>query len=325
MNLILRFYDAFPNFQSLGMLGKIIKKILAKTISIALGIVGPWYLNKDRNRPEYSIGYLSKDRIVEEDLIIVTLTSFPARIKYTYLSIECLMRQSIKPHKIILWLACEQFPGGLESLPPRLLEMQERGLDIRFTTDIRSHKKYFYTFLEFPKSKVITFDDDIYYHKHSISNLLDLHERYPDCIVANRCHRMCFDKKGNLLPYKRWQHNYNSEKPSYFLMHTSGAGVLFNGKAMLHECIFDEQLIKKLSPNSDDVWLKIGLLMNSKRVVTNSRYTKDFVAIKGSQTETLFSTNTHRGEKDKQLIECIQYFDLSDHIKKLRAKENESD
>src|SRR5690606_41001035 len=43
--------------------------------------------------------------------IIVSLTTFPARIKRVWLVVECLMRQSIKPDIIILYLAESQFPN----------------------------------------------------------------------------------------------------------------------------------------------------------------------------------------------------------------------
>ena len=76
--------------------------------------------------------------------IIVSLTSFPARIGVVWMVVESLMHQTLKPHKIILWLSKEQF-STIESLPKKLLAQRERGLEIRLVDgDIRSHKKYIY-------------------------------------------------------------------------------------------------------------------------------------------------------------------------------------
>ena len=286
MNFILKFYYAFPTDFAPGILRKVLNKVLAVLADYTLNAYYPNYLERTSLQPENSLALEGLDRIPEEELIIVSLTSFPARIDTSHLSIECLMRQSVKPHKIILWLAKEQFPEGLEGLPEKLLQMRAKGLEIRFTNDIRSHKKYFYSLLEYPNSKIVTFDDDLYYHKDAIKNLVELHAAYPGHIVANRCHQMRFDEDGNMLPYTKWHHNYNKEQPSYFLMHTSGAGVLFDGKSMLHAQTYDESLIKELSPNSDDVWLKISLLMNRKKVVTNNVFTKDFIAVRGSNLQT---------------------------------------
>ena len=48
----------------------------------------------------------------------------------------------MKPDKIILWLADTQF-SGMDSLPAELFGLQERGLTIRFCSDLKSHKKIF--------------------------------------------------------------------------------------------------------------------------------------------------------------------------------------
>lgn len=46
---------------------------------------------------------------ISEKKIVVSLTSFPARIKKVHIVIESLLNQTIKPDKIILWLSKEQF------------------------------------------------------------------------------------------------------------------------------------------------------------------------------------------------------------------------
>ena len=38
-----------------------------------------------------------------DEVVIVSLTSYPARISYVYLAIKSLMLQSYKPDRIILW------------------------------------------------------------------------------------------------------------------------------------------------------------------------------------------------------------------------------
>jgi RimJ/RimL family protein N-acetyltransferase len=85
--------------------------------------------------------------------IIVSLTSYPKRIETTWLAIETLLRQTVKPDKIILWLADTQFES-LEKIPRELREQQKRGLTIRFCDDLKSHKKYFYTMQEYKNKKV---------------------------------------------------------------------------------------------------------------------------------------------------------------------------
>ena len=46
--------------------------------------------------------------------VIVSLTTFPARISTVWITIETIFRQEVMPDRIVLWLAKEQFPfrGG---------------------------------------------------------------------------------------------------------------------------------------------------------------------------------------------------------------------
>src|SRR5690606_16598971 len=60
--------------------------------------------------------------------LIVSLTSFPARIDRLWLVVECILRQSYKPDRIILWLSKEQFTT-VNELPKSLLEQRSRGLE----------------------------------------------------------------------------------------------------------------------------------------------------------------------------------------------------
>src|SRR5690606_12332292 len=136
---------------------------------------------------------------------IVTLTSYPARINDVWISIESIFRQIRKPDRVILWLAHDQFPE--RDLPESLIQLQGRGLDIRYCEDIRSHKKYYYTMQAYPTDIVITIDDDTYYPANTISCLMEMHQQYPDSIVANRAHLMNY-KGDTLLPYHTWPRNY---------------------------------------------------------------------------------------------------------------------
>ena len=80
--------------------------------------------------------------------IIVSLTTFPKRIKTVHITIEQLLTQSVKPDKLILWLAEEQFPNKENDLPEDLLRLREFGLTIGWCKDLRSYKKLLPTLKE---------------------------------------------------------------------------------------------------------------------------------------------------------------------------------
>ncbi|QSS98025.1 hypothetical protein [Psychroflexus sp. ALD_RP9] len=245
--------------------------------------------------------------IKRENKYIVSLTSFPERITEVWISVMCLLNQTVKPDKIILWLAESQFKN--EILPKSLKILQNYGLEIRFCDDLRSHKKYLYCLQQFPESYIMTFDDDLFYDNRVVENLIKLKKKYPNSIVANRCHKITFSK-GNLKPYSNWYHNVIEKQPSYSLFHTSGGGVLFE-KRLLCDTTFDKELIRKLSLNSDDVWLKIMSIKSNLKTVTNNRYNKDFVTVGTTQRISLVKSNTKKGMKDIQLKRVINYFNLS--------------
>lgn len=305
-DFIYRVYFGLPNFGRIGKFGKgidramdiyVLKKIFDRlSAKLITGSTGEHGLNTEKRDETY----------------IVSMTSFPARIDEAWISLEYIMRQTFKPDRIILWLAEEQFPDKV--LPESLLAFQKRGLEIRFCDDLKSHKKYYYTILENPEANVITLDDDLYYDRYIIENLVGLHKKFPKNIVTNRAHKMTFSGT-KLKPYSKWDHNVTQSEPSFLLLHTSGAGTLFPPNILPKET-FDKNLIKTLSYRSDDVWLKIMSIFAGVKVVTNSKYNKDLITTGSTQAESLVSTNSKKGGKDIQLVNVMQHFDIkiSDYI-----------
>lgn len=67
--------------------------------------------------------------------IVVSLTSYPARIDTVWLTIETLLRQSMKPDELILWLADEQFPSK-DLLPKKLISQTKEDCKLNFVIRI---------------------------------------------------------------------------------------------------------------------------------------------------------------------------------------------
>ena len=92
---------------------------------------------------------------------------------------------------MILWLAKSQF-DDISVLPQKLVNLQKRGLTIRFCDDLRSHKKYFYVMQEHPEDIIVLADDDMFYPSDTLRKLIKMHKKYPKdinfffCIVIFR-------------------------------------------------------------------------------------------------------------------------------------------
>ena len=129
-----------------------------------------------------------------DERIIVSLTSFPARIEKAYLAIKSIMLQEVKPDEIILWLSDKQFEGV--GIPATLKELEEKGLQIKFCEDLRGHKKYFELVkAQRPNELILTFDDDIIYPPDSIKKVIKYHKLYPNAIITNRGHEITFSNQ----------------------------------------------------------------------------------------------------------------------------------
>lgn len=303
MKFLYQLYFALPQFKSLGFLGKVFTKINAMLLKRILDRYMPGYYL--RTASTAGLGITTEKRVVP---LIVSVTSFPARIEDVWISLESLLRQTVKPDAIILWLAKAQFSDV--NLPISLLNLQERGLTVRYCDDLRSHKKYFYAMQEFPEACIITFDDDLYYDENVIERLLTLYEQYPDCICTNRAHQIKIEN-GKVLPYRQWYHNAkNILTPTKSLLPTGGAGTLYPPNSF-PATAFDAELIRSLCFHADDVWLKLMATLNDKKTVTHTYYNKDFLTVSRTQNEKLVSQNVFDGGNDTQFQNVCNHFSIT--------------
>jgi hypothetical protein len=304
MDFLYRLYFALPNFGKVGLAGKIVNRGLAIALKKTLDAFVP---SKLKSSADTSYGLNTEPR---DEVYIVSMTSFPARIADIWITVDIILRQSFKPDQVILWLAKDQFDGV--PLPENLMALTDRGLTIRFCDeDLRAHKKYYYALSEFSDANIITIDDDLYYDSDFLKNLVLLHKKHPKCIVTNRAHRITFDEDGKLLPYRRWKHNVTDSEPSHLLVATGGAGTLYP-KGCFNAQVFNKELFKEMCFFADDIWLKIMALLNGTKVVTNQTYNKDFVTIRSSQKQKLVTTNVLHGGNDEQLNNIMKHFNISD-------------
>ncbi|MFH1119647.1 MAG: glycosyl transferase [Bacteroidota bacterium] len=302
MNCLYSIYFALPDFTKTGIIGKIVVRLQERILKRIFDRIMPAYFRRTANQAGSGINSELRD-----EKYIVSLTSFPARIDDIWISIETILRQSFKPDMIILWLAEEQFPD--KKLPESLRKLEKRGLTIQYCDDLRSHKKYYYAFKNYPDANIITLDDDLYYHRDVLKNVAELHRKYPGLICTNRAHKFTF-RNGLLNPYRKWKFNVTDALPSHLLVQTGGAGTLYP-PGSLSDQAFDKKLIRELCLHADDLWLKAMALKEKTLVVTNAKYNKDFLTIASTQRVKLVTTNVFDGGNDKQFKDVCEYFSIN--------------
>ena len=240
--------------------------------------------------------------------LIVSVTSYPARIKYVAGMLETIYSQIRVPDEVLLWLAEEQFPGKELDLPEELLSFQkDKGLIIRWCDDLKCHKKYFYTMQENPEAVVITVDDDIRYQNDTIERLYWGYLAFPEAVSACRVHLATFDEQGSLLPYDCWLPDIGSRlyEPSMQLVAIGCSGILYP-PGLLDQKLFDSEGIRKTCLFADDLWLKAIECISGVPVVqvAPARYLS---YVPGSQENALWHSNVTGNQNDRQLTDIRDY------------------
>lgn len=239
--------------------------------------------------------------------IIISLTTIPSRLDKVSLCIEGLLRQTIKPDKIILWLAKSEFKDII--LNEDLISQKKRGLEIHYCDNLKAHKKYYYTIKKYPNDIVITVDDDTYYPEDLIENMIKIYKDYKHCVICYAAHEITF-KNNEIQKYSAWNSlSPNAIKPSYMLMAVGWGGVLYPPYC-LNKNFLDKEKIKELCFYSDDLWLKAMELLNGTKVKKVNRYTKNWAVIPDTQKQALFNYNVIKGKNDIQLKNVLKEYNI---------------
>ncbi|MDA8566784.1 hypothetical protein N9K89_04560 [Schleiferiaceae bacterium] len=310
MNALLKIYFLLPHDKTLGIFSKAFNRLSAKLIKGILDGTVPRYFLK--TQAEYPKGF---NDIKRDKEVIISLTSFPGRIKDVWLVVECLFRQSYKADRIILWLSSKQFQDA--KIPQSLIDQKSRGLEIRFVEDdLRSHKKYFYAIQEFSSSILITVDDDVFYHKDVINTLMSAHTLHPNDVIANRAHKIRFEKNGKIRPYRKWVINCKSPNSSFLHVPTGVGGVLYPPNSLSLD-LLDVNVFKQLCFHADDLWLKAGSLLTNTKVFITKKYRQEFITVGETQRIKLVASNSLGGENDIQFRNVCEFFEL-DNLERFR-------
>ena len=182
--------------------------------------------------------------------VVVSMTSYPTRIKHSWLSLESLFRQDFDDYHVVLVLAKSQFPGG--KVPRRIRSLVLRGLEIIWVDrDGRSFDHLWPAYLRYPASRIISVDDDKFFPPDLVSKLMDESDNRPHTIVGWRGWEMKL--VGSELRFGEGWIRATRESPSEVLFMPPGNGSLYPPHS-LPEVTGDYETREKVCPDADDVW-----------------------------------------------------------------------
>lgn len=221
--------------------------------------------------------------------IVVSLTSFPGRIGVVSETVKSLLVQTMKPDRIILWLANEQFPNHERDLPDELIALKNYGLEILWCDDIRSYKKLIPTLRIVPNAIVVTADDDIYYRVHWLKGLYDAHLHNPQCVICYRATKFYLTNEGN---YKTIGGGHDLwPEPSYLHKLTGCGGVLYPVDVFYQDICRDD-IFMTICKTNDDIWFWLMAVLNRKKVYCPISDNVDIIEVKrAKKTPSLTSIN----------------------------------
>lgn len=265
-------------------------------------------LKKQLNTCEY--GITTKKRTPQ---LIVSLTSFPQRMYDIHFCLYSLLNQSLKPDRLILWLAEEEFPNKEKDIPNTVLSFLEKGLEIKWCKNIKSYKKLIPALKEYPDAITVTADDDIYYPVDWLEKLYQSYQKNPEYIHCHRAHKILFDTNNTIMPYKNWESETTEHSPSLKIFCTTGGGVLYPPQC-LYKDVLNEELFTKLAPNADDIWFWAMALLQGTKIKVVDDNIKQLTYINperelGLNNEiTLCSQNCGNGQNDIQLANVLKQY-----------------
>ncbi|WP_260483665.1 glycosyltransferase [Sphingomicrobium flavum] len=234
--------------------------------------------------------------------LIVSLTSYPARYDSLHLTLRSLLQQSIRPDRLILWLA----HGDIAALSKAVTTLSSAGLQIEATDDIRSFKKLVPSLERFPEATIVTADDDLYYPPDWLRTLVNAAaDAGKGMIQCHRAHRLGVDHDGKILSYAERQNDVAdaaARSASHDLLFTTGAGTLFPARS-LAPIVTDRSMFMRLCPHGDDLWFSwCAALAGTPVRKVGDRFR--LVSWPGSGNDSLWQAN-ERGRND-EMIAALQ-------------------
>ena len=248
---------------------------------------------------------LNKDN--RETILTCTLTSFPDRIDSVQYTIKSLFSQTVKPDRIVLWLAQSEFEGV--EMPESIKELQRRGLEVRYCDNFFGHKRYYKLVEEQRENEcIIMFDDDIIFPPYLIERLYTTWKKHPDCVVCERGQLLTFDGDKLINP-GLWSSisKVGLKTPSSRILASPGGGCLFPPHSLYKDAC-DTEIISKYALKTGDLWLMFMTIMNNTKIVRTHQYHRIFILSEKQQTVQLGREAIYNGRYMQTLYSLIEKY-----------------
>ncbi|MBQ8833245.1 MAG: glycosyltransferase [Paludibacteraceae bacterium] len=240
--------------------------------------------------------------------VIISLTSYPARMNSIMYTLRSLMTQTVKPDKIILWLTEGQYPRREADVPLEILNLRKYGLTIGwYDRPIRSYTKLIPALQQYPDAIIVTADDDIQYRKDWLEGLYKAYLNEPQMVHCYFSHKISMTDDG-CTPYNEWL-DVKTESTSYDNLLLGVGGVLYPP----HICYTDvchEDLFMECAPSEDDLWFWAMVVMNNSKIHVIHNENSATIPVPNVNNEFALYNENSLGRSDISLQKIISRYPM---------------
>lgn len=240
--------------------------------------------------------------------VIISLTSYPARMNSIMYTLRSLMTQTVKPDKIILWLTEGQYPRREADVPLEILNLRKYGLTIGwYERPIRSYTKLIPALQQYPDAIIVTADDDIQYRKDWLEGLYKAYLNEPQMVHCYFSHKISMTDDG-CTPYNEWL-DVKTESTSYDNLLLGVGGVLYPP----HICYTDvchEDLFMECAPSEDDLWFWAMVVMNNSKIHVIHNENSATIPVPNVNNEFALYNENSLGRSDISLQKIINRYPM---------------
>lgn len=268
---------------------------LADFLREALLVVSLWL--------PYFRGRVSKPEIP----VVASMTTYPPRIGLAWIAIETLLRQSVRPHRLLLVLSEEAFPGRV--VPSRIRAQTRRGLELLWVEkDGRSYDKLIPVRQEFPGETIVTFDDDKYFPSNLLEDLFRTSLEHPRDVIGSRGWIIREGESG--IHYGSSWDRATPGMRGQNLLTPGGNGCLYPPTSM-DSAVNDLAMAFEICPTADDIWFW-GALQKAGSTLTCLGYPAHRPVAPLKSTVALSTTN--QINNDTQFQRALDYWGIRDSV-----------
>lgn len=188
--------------------------------------------------------------------ILVSMTSYPGRIKNVGMSIFLLLTKQIKqPDEIHLWLAEPQFPNKEADLPMDLRKVLAHPKVVLhgLPENTYVHKRHEIFKIADKDDCVFLIDDDVRYADNLIETVMGVHQKHPKCIVCYNTYDL-HEYTGRHILYR---HSTLGSGPHINKVRWCGQSMIPVNMYPMEILDTEHQIIRnQTSPISDECWVQ---------------------------------------------------------------------